>query len=326
MEQIVWSETRLQRYWTCPRAYYLAYEARPKPRVPTPHYFVFGKAIHEAVRICHKGPYNQRFQPSDDRKLYFKSAQAFGRFWFGLWRRMVAEAEANTGIRWRNPEEREKEIAVQSSIGWAVLAGTKDGKSIGYYNGVLGLDGVTILEVEFPFEVVLWGYHFTGKIDHIQRRGDQIVIVDFTTSWYSNIKQTQLAAYQLAVEQLRDTDPRYQERFSGEIVQCVWNLRTGKLESVPPEDPSIFHAMLDEASAGVQIEDFRALHTDYACGYCEYRDICPQTEAKPIPPIGNGPVVVDLPPPPPKPLGRQGHFSKGAKGGWIRGGQVKGQV
>lgn len=318
-----WSVARLSAYLQCPYAYYLRY--REKVKTSKPWYLIFGGAIHKAIEICHKGNSRQQFEPTLERPLFFKSAQAFGGFWLGLWERTVAAAEAGTGVQWTSPDQKDQ----LKGLGWALLAGTKDGRYKGYYHCILHPPlPIEVLEVEFTFEVDLWGYPFTGKIDQIWRTPQGTAVVDLTTGRSQAVKFLQITAYDACLRELCRTDPEARERFgAGANQHFIWTLREEKLVPTAPQDSETLRRNLEFVAAGIQDGDFRETQQDQVCRFCVYRRICGKTVGEPIPAADGetAGIKIVLPSRPPKPSAQQLTFKVGAKGGWFRGEQVRGR-
>lgn len=320
-----WSVSRLNTYIQCPYLYYLRYKKRLK--VPKAWYLIFGAAIHRAIEVCHKGQPNQNFIPTPKRPLYFRSAKSFGGFWLGFWEREIARAERETGISWESESQPER----LKGFGWALLAGTKDGRYKGYYECITHPPfPVEVLEVELSLEGTLWGYPFTGIIDQIWKTRKGVAIVDITTGRSQAVKFRQFTAYDELLSAYCRANPLAQERFGGERQYFIWNMQTEKLIPTKPQDPATLRESLAVASAGVQDGLFQEAQQDTDCRFCEYREVCGKTVGKPISAMRAGNelgVEIITPDRPPKPKPRQLTFKAGVgvEGGWFRGDQVTGK-
>jgi len=317
-----WSASRLLLYLRCPRAYFLKY--KKKVSVPIPSYLVFGKAIHKGIKILHQGNPHQRFEPTEERPLFFKDAQAFGGFWIGLLQREVEKTEKETGIRWKNDEEKDS----LKSLGWAMLAGTKDSRWRGYYN--------TILKPPFPIKILEWEFRIrtdlfsrfpvTAVIDQIWETPEGTAIVDFTTGRSSNVKFLQMTFYHEVLKEYCRI-PKARKRFgSGPKGYYIWNLRDEKLIPTSPQNSAKLREMLEFSTTGVHLGEFHETQQDDVCRYCEYAEICEKTIGKPFSlKRENGEKLqISLPLREKEVRLKQLHFKKGmeGKGGW-RGGTLK---
>ncbi len=327
MKQLVWSPHRLLLWLRCPYAYFLQY--KEKVRVPKEWFLIFGGAVHEAIKICHRGNRHQAFMPTLERPLFFKSALSFGKFWCGLWKREIAKAEKETGIKW-SKEGQQEEL---QALGWAMLAGKKDGSYKGYYHCILNPPfPARIIALEFTIpKVTLWGFPFSGRIDQLWRTDQGTAIIDITTGRSTDVKFLQMTAYDLALQEYCRINPKAGKLFGeGARQHFVWNLRTERLIRARLQDPLELRRQLEAAVAGIQDGDFHQTQQDDVCRWCEFKEMCGKIMGESLPATSDlvqleleglslaleGPRALQP---------RQGYFKKGAEGGWFKGAQVMGK-
>lgn len=316
-----WSVSRLLTYLKCPYAYFLKYKERVS--VPTPWYYLFGRVIHKAIEICHKGNPHQSFEPGPERQLFFQSPEKLGGFWLGLWKRETKKAIQDTGVLWKYPGQ----YQTLKGYGWALLAGTKDRRYRGYYHSITQPPfPIKVLEVEFRIKETLWGFPFVGIIDQLWETEEGTTIVDITTSRSRRTKLLQITAYQALLKQLSRKNSSAKQRFGVTPAQyLVWSLAGEKLTPVRPHKPEELKETLRHVANGVQFGKFPRTHQDYTCSACEYRKICNKVAGKSIPAGGGEKAEISLPQSSTPPQPKQLYFTEGAKGGWFRGDQVKGR-
>lgn len=321
MGQFRWTASKLLTYLRCPYAYFLKY--KKKIRVPVPWYFVFGRSIHKAIRVCHEGNPHQYFKATPKRPLFFKNPGAFGRFWCDLWPREVEAAEKGMGIRWKEREDEDKQKKKLKGLGRAMLAGTKDSRWRGYYQAILQPPfPIKILKVEFTIKTKFWGFPFTGKIDQIWETPQGIAITDLTTGKSANIKFLQMSLYDLSLKQICQTDPEAREHFgSGAQRYYIWNLRNQEVVPTAPQNPQKVREALEYAMKGIQVGEFPQTFQDDICRSCEFQKICGKTAGKPIPvsSVNNGvKLEISIPVRPKLKKPKQLHF-KGFRGNQVKG-------
>lgn len=143
-----------------------------------------------------------------------------------------------------------------------------------------------VLAVEHEFDVTLdvdgREARFTGSMDRVERADDGIHVVDFKTSKSAvTVKEAasnaQLGVYQLAVEAGGTDDIAPAARSAGaELVYLRTGTKTAAIRTQPgaPEGTTTALEQVSEAVRLIGAEEFAATVGD-ACGYCEFKRICP---------------------------------------------------
>jgi len=139
----------------------------------------------------------------------------------------------------------------------------------------------TLIEERFKF--LLDDLLVVGRWDRVDRRGDEVVIIDYKSSEIRD-QQTadqrtrnslQLAVYALAWRTLHGRLPTQVElRFLETEV-------TGRAQ-VSEEDVERTKSFLRAAARGIRAQDFHAQPQEFACRWCAFQPICPFAFQSPL--------------------------------------------
>ena len=239
------SFSQLEEYLDCPERYRLRYVVG----LPTPahHALSYGRAMHSAVAWFHlqaaKGA-----TPSE-QELFAE----FRREWVseGFLSRNHEQARFGAGLR-SLARFRTGEIAKPSPV----------------------------RAVERPFEIQLANARVRGRMDRVDVEDAGAVIVDYKSSDVRVQRKAdekardslQLRVYALAHEKQTGTLPaRMELNFIDTGLIGVTTPTPARLEKAREE--------VAAAVAGIHAGEFTAKPNPLACGYCPFRQICPQSAA-----------------------------------------------
>lgn len=243
--QTSFSFSQLEEYLDCPERYRLRYVVG----LPTPahHALSYGRAMHSTVAWFHL-QVAQGATPSEQELV-----AEFRRAWVseGFLSREHEQARFAAGLR-SLAQFRACELAQPSPV----------------------------VAVERPFEIQLGGSRVRGRMDRVDLADDGAVIVDYKSSDVRVQRKAdekardslQLRVYALAHEKQTGTLPVRME---------LHFLDTGLTGTATPV-PARLDKARDEvatAVAGIAAGEFTARPSPFTCGYCPFRQICPQSAA-----------------------------------------------
>lgn len=144
-------------------------------------------------------------------------------------------------------------------------------------------------KAETSFKVDFHGHRITGRIDRVDKIGNNVVITDYKTSrnpvyWDEAKKSLQLAIYHLAAT----TDPELSALGQPASMQLVYPgapLSRGDVakRSQTPEEAEAALERLPALIEGVLAEDFRP-NPEADCTWCKFKPLCPLwSEGKELP-------------------------------------------
>jgi DNA helicase-2/ATP-dependent DNA helicase PcrA len=228
-------------YLTCPLKY--RYSHVLKIPVLRHHLVVYGAALHKAVEAFFKG--RLRGAPLDEAELL----RAFEAHW------------RSEGFLTREHEE------LRLAQGREVLRRF-------YAQQQASPEQPTLIEERFRFQ--LEDLLVVGRWDRVDRRGNEVVIIDYKSSEVSDQEAAnrrtrdslQLLFYALAWRILHGQPPtRVELRF----------LDTGVVGQAQFSEADLERAasLLRDAARGIRAQDFHAEPQEFACRWCAFQPICP---------------------------------------------------
>lgn len=234
--------SRLTTWLDCPRRYRLVYLDRPAPAkgAPWAHYS-FGATVHNALRAWWDLPLPRR-TPASGRDLV-------GRSWI------------REGYRDDEQERRHRERAIMLVEGYTATLDPRE-EPVG---------------VERTVATRTRRLALSGRVDRIDRRGDELVIVDYKTGRRPSTNEEArgslaLAAYALGAESTLKRRCRTVE---------LHHLPSGTVATWTHSDQSLqrhvamAEAIADEASAAVE----HPARPSSACSWCDYLGVCVEGQA-----------------------------------------------
>jgi DNA helicase-2/ATP-dependent DNA helicase PcrA len=246
-EPLTLSFSHLDDYLSCPRKFQLRHVLRVP--VPSHHALVYGSALHQAVAAY--GQRHARGRPMSEDELL----EVFAAHW------------RSEGFVSREHEEARFEAGRETLRRFhAAQTASEAAPPIG-------------VEQEFSFELEP-GLRLRGRIDRVDAEPDGVVITDFKSSDVRDPRKArdktrdslQLQIYAMAHEQSTGTLPA--------AVQLHF-LDSGAVGRVAPDPARLAKARerIGEAAAGIRAEAWQAKPDFLGCGYCPFRDICPDSKA-----------------------------------------------
>jgi DNA helicase-2/ATP-dependent DNA helicase PcrA len=235
----------LDDYLACPRKF----ELRHVLRVPVPahHALVYGSALHQAVAA--QGQRQARGRPMAEEELI----EVFATHW------------QSEGFLSRQHEE------ARFAAGREALRR--------YHTSPAAACAPVAVEQEFSFPLEP-GIRLRGRYDRVDASPDGAVITDFKSSDVRDPRKArqkareslQLQIYSLAHEQASGRLPA--------AVQLHF-LDSGLIGRAGPEPARLAKTRqrIGEAAKGIRAGAFQARPDYLACGYCPFRDICPESAA-----------------------------------------------
>ena len=347
-----WSASLLASALDCPEQLRrkLAGEKPPEPPI-----FVAGSAVHGAARfaVWHKG-----FRRTAERPIFFKSAEAFLKWWWTYWSQTV-EKKGERGIRWREGKS-DEQFAGLGSYGGELLTGlrwlgTEAPRQLmrvrrGYYQMMVD-PGISfeLVAAEKWVQARFGQFLLVGRVDQIWRvepcpafEVGGVMLVDLTMG-VGPEKYAQLVLYSLLFRLVARQDPKFREEILGiprnrrlseeeiaglrEEAVAVLPLSEAKLKLRRPggEDYAWLRDRLGWAAAEAREimrgEEVVATPTDAVCRYCEFGYDCRYAATREVVDLETGGYDVLASPPPEPELAKQPAFS-----GWLRGAVVKQEV
>jgi DNA helicase-2/ATP-dependent DNA helicase PcrA len=248
-QPVTLSHSAIDDYRTCPLKYFYAHVAHV-PLASDPA-FMYGEAIHHAIKIWHQHRLHGRPIEADDVVAAFE----------GAWRSegfLTPEHEARFLEQGR--------AALRRFVA-AELAAKRDPVAV---------------EREFRFRV---GHDVVnGRWDRIDDRPEGIVLVDYKSSdiddpekaeqrAIESLRNGQLGLYALAYAEMYGRTPaRVELRFVGRDL-------SGSAE-VEPDHLERARGRIVEAAAGIRAAQFPPKPDRRNCGWCSYRQFCPHSAAR----------------------------------------------
>jgi len=237
---------RLTTWLDCPRRYRFSYVDRPAPpKGPPWAHNSFGNTVHNALKAWSTGPVERR-TPDDARRLVDTG-------WLGEGYRDDAQADVH--------RERAREMVA----GYVATLDPTD-EPAGVERQVAAKRGSLALE---------------GRVDRIDRRGDELVVVDYKTGRAPLTDadargSLALAIYAIAAAQTLRTPCTTVE---------LHHLPTGEVLRHEHSEESLgrhlrrAEAIADEARRAVGPEDFPPRPSD-GCRWCDFVRACPEGRAR----------------------------------------------
>jgi DNA helicase-2/ATP-dependent DNA helicase PcrA len=226
-------------YLSCPLRYRYGYILRI-PVLPNPA-LMYGSAVHEAVSFLLRGRLDGRRPAEDDLIKVFK----------GAWRNAGFSSREHGQARFDAGIETLKRFYTDS-------------------------EDIRPKAVERAFAMKFEGALVKGRWDLIAERGDGDWIVDFKTSDIQTQKKAdksardsaQLKLYALAHKKAFGAAPA-----GGEL----WFVESGLRGATAFKEKDLEKAaeMIEEAADGIRRKDFNAKPNYLHCGWCDFKDICP---------------------------------------------------
>jgi DNA helicase-2/ATP-dependent DNA helicase PcrA len=236
------SHQQVADYLDCPAKYRFAHVIR----IPTPpsHAMVYGRALHAAVQAFHRRQMAGRPMSLDE---------------------LAAELDANwesVGFLTRQHEEARRTAA------HAALARFWEAQQS---------DPVVPSAVEQEFVVMVGRDRLRGRYDRVDLDADgQVTITDYkssdvrdpATAQRRSRESLQLAIYALAYEAQHGRLPK---------VLALHFLESGLIGTSEPAERRLERTLvhLGTAAEGIRAGAFEAKPSSAACGYCPFREICP---------------------------------------------------
>ena len=242
------SNSRIDDYLTCPLKFRYAHEVQV-PLARDPH-FMFGNAMHEAIRVYYQHRLRGWPIEADDVVGAFEQAWSSEGF---ISREHEERRLAQGREALRRFYEREQRSRLQP------------------------------LQVEQTFKFRRGPNAIEGRWDRIDERDGGITIVDFKSAEVvkpqdalqrakQSLKDGQLGLYALAYREARGVMPHSVE------LQFVESGVAGTAE-VEPAHLEAALERIDTAAAGIRAGDFTPAPEYMACRYCPYSNFCPYTAA-----------------------------------------------
>jgi DNA helicase-2/ATP-dependent DNA helicase PcrA len=239
------SFSQVDEYLTCPERYRLRYVVGLS--TPAHHALAYGSALHQAIAAFHVS--QGRGEPLDEASLLTE----LDRHWLpdGYLSREHEEARYAAGrdalVRFR-----ERELA----------------------------SGIVPVAIERPFRFRLGQDQIVGRVDRLDREPAGVVITDYKSSDVRDQKRAdarardslQLQVYALAHQaETGELPARVQLHF----------IDSGVVGSAQPDEARIDRARnkLTAAADGIRAGEFAPRPSALGCGYCPFRDVCPQSAA-----------------------------------------------
>jgi DNA helicase-2/ATP-dependent DNA helicase PcrA len=240
------SYSQLDDYLACP----LKYRLRHVVRIPTPqhHALVLGNALHQAVAAFHAAAIRGRSLTEEQLLDVFATH----------WSSEGFLSRAHEDARFAAGQEALRRFFVEESRESATVP----------------------VAVERQFAVRLGKDMVRGRYDRIDETADGSVITDYKSSDVREPKQAaqkardslQLQLYALAFEaETGELPAAVQLRF----------LESGTVGRVVPDRPRLAKTRrtLELAADGIRAGAFEATPDFMTCGFCPFREICPQSVA-----------------------------------------------
>jgi DNA helicase II / ATP-dependent DNA helicase PcrA len=237
------SATSIDAYDTCPLKYKLLQDWRiPGPASAS---MVYGMIVHEMLRDVHQAIIAGR--PRSE-------GEVLQRF-----RERLAEAAFD--------DDYQRTLFAQQGV-----------RHLSAYLTLLGAGPPPpVLHAEKSFDVKLDGVCVRGRIDRVDRLdGSRVRVIDFKTGSPFDQKKAddslQLSIYAIAARESLNADPAELVIHNLDDNSAVLTMRT---EEALQET----RAKIAEVAAGIAAEHFEP-KPGFACGWCEFRKLCPATEQK----------------------------------------------
>ena len=134
-----------------------------------------------------------------------------------------------------------------------------------------------VMETEKRFDLKIAGVRVTGRVDRLDRiAGKRVSIVDYKTGKRQDQKDAdnslQLSIYALAARDAWGLEPERLVLHNLDGNEEVVTKRT-------PEKLAAAEQTVVEVAAGIAAGNFEP-NPDYHCRFCDYRELCPATEAR----------------------------------------------
>ena len=247
-DEIFYSVSQLQLYETCPKKYLYQYIYK----VPTEsrHYFDFGTSIHAALELLTK---DFKKELSDD-EIYTKGISYLTENW-------ISKGYENA--------QQEKEY---------IKKGLKVISDFIKKEKELQKDKRKTISQEMEFRLNIEGRKLKGFIDRIDKVGNDYEILDYKTSnsmdMLANIPENmQLLVYSIA---LKEKFGKYPKKAG------LWYLIHDKILSAQPKTQNIedLKKRIVELMKSIEKKDFTAKPSHFACKFCDFNKICPNSNFK----------------------------------------------
>ena len=229
-------------YLSCP----LKYKYVHILRVPllSNHQIIYGSALHKAVQAFHVAQKNkQRFSAKDLEQVFLDN-----------W--------SSEGFISREHEERRLKTGKQALARF--YKEQQKLKQVPYY-------------VEESFTILKDDIRVRGRFDRVDKRGEQVFIIDFKSSDVRTQEAAdkkakdsmQLSIYALAWAQMFQVLPHRVE---------LHFLDTGLIGSVQKtvKDLDKVWGKIETVAEGIRADNYKAKPSSFTCGYCAYSEVCPE--------------------------------------------------
>ncbi|HVF19110.1 MAG TPA: PD-(D/E)XK nuclease family protein [Mycobacteriales bacterium] len=237
---------RLTAWLDCPRRYRFSYVDRPPPpRGPAWAHSSFGNTVHNALKAWSTGPVERR-TPEVARSL-------------------VDTGWLREGYRDDAQEDAQRERAREMVAGYVATLDPLD-EPAGVERTVAAKRGSLALE---------------GRVDRIDRRGDELVVIDYKTGRSPLTADDARGSLALAIYAVAAAQTLRAPCYTVEL----HHLPTGDVLSHTHTDTSLARqirraeAIADEVRAAVEPEDFPA-RPGSACQWCDFVRVCPEGRAR----------------------------------------------
>jgi DNA helicase-2/ATP-dependent DNA helicase PcrA len=236
------SRQQIDDYYSCPQKYYLAHTV--KIPLLENHYLVYGTAIHAALNLYFsKKLRGEKATIEDVLEIYKKSF-------------------VGSGFISREHEDQRYNQGIETLIKFINYAET---------------DNRIPHAVESSFEFNCGEVKVNGRYDLIYQSNKEFEICDFKTS---------------EVKSQKDADSRIKKSTQMQIYALSWFKQRGSIPKTTlffiepslkaeytfsPNDLTKTEEMILEVKNGISAGEFSAKPNSRECGYCAYKDICPES-------------------------------------------------
>lgn len=244
--EFVYSVSQLQVYDSCPKKYLFQYIYKVPTQVK--HYFDFGTTMHKVLEEITK-----EIDISMPKEIYYsKSVDYLNKFWIskGYDDAKIEKEYFEKGISClKDFIEREYELRLSQReiIGW-----------------------------EKKFNIEIDGKKITGVIDRVDKNGEDLEILDYKTSnsMEKDLNENmQLIVYAMAMKELYEKYPSS---------MGLWYLIHNKISKVyfNSKNLDIVKMRILDIIKNIEKKDFKATPNGFACKYCDFNKICPDSMYK----------------------------------------------
>ena len=286
------SATKIGVYTGCPFYFYLKYVKHVK--VPTGVQLMFGRDIHYMLEQFYK----KKWKTKESYTNYWKY-----RWWqtcsAGFMKGKQKEDINITEHQFKLSNGKTIPVPLGDHIAWRMSDPCIEffsQKKLGvrllseYWDRHQGEEAP--LGLEDRFCINFRGYDIQGVIDRVEKKGDQLLLIDYKSNKHPPSNHVlrhavQFTIYALACKELYGKEP-------DEIL--FYHLRSGKLFRTTrgPADFDYLEQICRDITESIQ-NDIWIPHYGYNCNFCDYQDPCAQynyTEVGPV--LKEHPVTAEL--------------------------------